>query len=190
MIDLATIMRSLEKAAEKAPEYFGMAEDTANFYYGSFAGLALTVFNLVPSVTNMFGKAMLPRASAAYAAGDSEKLSECSLGLIKTVTYLAVPCGIGISVLAAPVLNALFSGSPREAAAAARPLSVHSLRLVSAVSGGRAAGYPREADGSRSGGKGGRESYNGACAAAEYHGGGDSNRSELWSCGCAVGADA
>lgn len=130
MIDLATIMRSLEKAAEKAPEYFSMAEDTANFYYGSFAGLALTVFNLVPSVTNMFGKAMLPRASAAYAAGDREKLSECSLGLIKTVTYLAVPCGIGISVLAAPVLNALFSGSPREAAAAARPLSAMGSGII------------------------------------------------------------
>lgn len=127
MIDLATIMNALETAAEKAPRVFSeygiSSDDLPNFFYGSYAGLAVTVFNLVPSVTNMFGRGILPQASEAYSSGDREKLSLCAERVIFLAAAVSVPCGLGISALARPILEMLFSDSAAEVNAAALPLA-------------------------------------------------------------------
>lgn len=44
--------------------------------YGAFSGMALTVFNLVPSVTNMFGKSVLPCAAQSWAKGQKRSCPE------------------------------------------------------------------------------------------------------------------
>lgn len=128
MIDLATIMNSLETAYDRDPSAFSMyglpRSEIPNFIYGSFAGLAITVFNLVPSITNMFGRGILPPASEAYGSGDKKALAKCSEDVIFASGAVSVPCGIGITVLARPILTLLFSDSPEEINAAAPSLSV------------------------------------------------------------------
>ncbi|MGN1101549.1 MAG: oligosaccharide flippase family protein, partial [Huintestinicola sp.] len=117
LIDLVTVMRSLRALVKASPWTFsellgsGIAYDEMpNFIYGSFTGLAVTVFNLVPSITNMFGKSMLPAAAAAKASGDMKRLGECSGGAVLAAALASVPAGLGITALAEPVLDTLFGG--------------------------------------------------------------------------------
>ncbi|WP_455528054.1 oligosaccharide flippase family protein [Huintestinicola sp.] len=121
LIDLVTVMWSLKVLAARSPQVFSellaggvTAADIPNFVYGSFTGLAVTVFNLIPSVTNMFGKSMLPAAAAAKASGNRKRLGECAGGAVLASALVSIPAGIGIAVLAEPVLKFLFSSRELE----------------------------------------------------------------------------
>ena len=136
LIDLVTIMRSLKTVIAKTPWVFshllgsGISyNDMPNFIYGSFTGLAVTLFNLIPSLTNMLGKSMLPAASAAKAAGDDKRLGECSAGVIFAAAVISVPAGLGISVLAEEILTLLFSGRTVEIAVCADAMRVLGLAV-------------------------------------------------------------
>ncbi|MCM1023112.1 MAG: polysaccharide biosynthesis C-terminal domain-containing protein [Prevotella sp.] len=130
LIDLVTINRSLERAAGTSPEYFaelapGIApERLPNFLFGSFTGLAVTVFNLVPSFTNMFGKGILPNLSEAFAAGDSAKIRECTEKSLLATALAAVPSGVGICVLSGNILKVLFPLKELETSLCTLSLSV------------------------------------------------------------------
>ncbi|MBQ2823462.1 MAG: polysaccharide biosynthesis C-terminal domain-containing protein [Oscillospiraceae bacterium] len=115
LIDLATITRSLEKAVQTAPglfaEYTGSgikAELLPNFFYGSFTGLAVTIFNLIPSFTNMFGKSAVPSIAGACAEGNADAVRNAVKNVVFTAAYISVPCGIGISAIAPDILRLLF----------------------------------------------------------------------------------
>lgn len=82
--------------------------DIPNFVYGSFAGIALTVFNLVPSVTNMLGKGALPAITAAWAERDRAALEAGTSQALVTAAALSVPSAFGLGVLSRGVLNLLF----------------------------------------------------------------------------------
>lgn len=117
LIDLATIIRCINIAAEKNMQYFAEkysafsesgAEGFANFAYGSFIGLSVTVFNLVPSVTNMFGKGVLPSVAEAWTAKNKELVRKNAEDVLKVTAFIAVPSGIGITVLAEKILELLY----------------------------------------------------------------------------------
>ncbi len=116
LIDLATIIRCLNKAVATYPQYFSERfstygiPDTAisEFIYGSFTGMAVTVFNLVPSVTNMFGKGILPNLAQAWAKGDKKSAQDLSQSVIKATAFIAVPAGIGITMLSKAILLFLY----------------------------------------------------------------------------------
>lgn len=131
LIDLVTVMRSLKALAARSPQVFseltanGIATaDIPNFVYGSFTGLAVTVFNLVPSVTNMFGKSMLPAAAAAKASGNKKRLGECAGGAVLAAALVSVPAGIGISALAEGVLRFLFGSRDMEISVCVQAMKV------------------------------------------------------------------
>ena len=84
------------------------AEDYPRFVYGSFAGMALTVFNLVPSVTNMLGKGILPAVTEAWSAGRSHELCRRSSQALFTAAAVSVLCAAGLAVLPGQVLAFLF----------------------------------------------------------------------------------
>jgi stage V sporulation protein B len=100
------------------------------FIFGSFMGLAVTVFNLIPSFTNMFGKGILPPFSESYARGDFMSVKKQAEGLLFTVAIIALPCGLGISALASPILRFLFPARPAETAAATLPLFILGIAVV------------------------------------------------------------
>lgn len=136
VIDLTTIIRCLEAAAERSPSCFAdiCAEcgikEMPNFIYGSFTGLAVTVFNLVPAFTNMIGKSALPAAAAAFASG-SKREAECNAGGVLMVTSIAaMPCGVGIAVMHKEILNVLFSSRTAEIEACGGSLSVLGIAVI------------------------------------------------------------
>ena len=130
LIDLVTITRSLGTAVAKAPEYFRRisggiaAPELPNFLFGCFTGLAVTVFNLVPSFTNMFGKGILPAVSEAFAAGDRKKLRSCSEKAVFATALVSIPSAVGITVLSGEILKALFPAKPVETSVCDISLSV------------------------------------------------------------------
>jgi stage V sporulation protein B len=137
LIDITVVIPSLE-AAVKAditpflPVLEAGIEKAAipQFIFGSFMGLAVTVFSLIPSFTNMFGKGILPPFSKAYAEKDFETVKNLSKGLLFTVSVIAIPCGLGISALSSPILRFLFPARPAETAAAELPLKVLGIAVI------------------------------------------------------------
>lgn len=130
LIDTATAVSLLTKAPGSSYTQGMPASDAANFLYGAYSGLAVTVCNLVPSVTNMLGKGVLPAFSGAYAANDRSGIREQAEAVMQRTAFLACPAGLGISALAAPVLHVLFAGRTAEANAAAPPLALLGISVI------------------------------------------------------------
>jgi len=84
------------------------AGEYPRFVYGSFAGIALTVFNLVPGITNMLGKGVLPAVTGAWSSGCRSELSCRSSQALFTAAAVSVPCAAGLAVLSGQVLTLLF----------------------------------------------------------------------------------
>lgn len=137
MIDVITINPLISKALTENEGYFldylSSGIDKAalpNFLYGSYAGLAVTVFGLVPTITAMFGKSLLPALTHAYAKGDSDAVSENLTNMLWVTSVIAIPSGLGISVLSKPILQLLFNGRDLEIQAAAQPLSILGIAVI------------------------------------------------------------
>lgn len=134
VIDLASIINSLEKTVNAYPQLFSQYDmplsEIPNYIYGCFSGLAVTVFNLVPSVTNMFGKGILPAASESCGKGDRSALAKCAEQVVTVTAFVAIPCALGIAALAKPILFLLFSHSTAEVSTAAPSLAAMTPGLV------------------------------------------------------------
>ncbi len=136
LIDLVTITRSLGRSATENPDYFlsltGISDpaESATFLFGSFTGLAVTIFNLVPSFTNMFGKGIFPSVSEAYAKKDSAAVSACTEKAILSTAIIGFPAGLGISALSGEILGLLFPSKAVETAICTFPLSILGIAVV------------------------------------------------------------
>jgi len=115
LIDMGTLINCIEKynGTYILPGNVYLTE-LPQFVYGSFAGIALTVFNLVPSVTNMLGKGILPSVTSAWERKDRKALEENSSQALITAAVLATPAAIGLGFLAEPILTLLFRNQPHE----------------------------------------------------------------------------
>ncbi len=127
LADLLTVIRMLNAQLSADPEgfYRGSAlsagippEEAAAFVYGSFMGLSVTVFNLVPALTNMFAKGVLPCTAQAWARGDRRAAADHARQVLLLTAFAAVPAGCGIFALADGILEFLFAGRDAEIAAA------------------------------------------------------------------------
>lgn len=105
----------------------------ANFAFGAFSGLAMTVFNLVPAVTNMLGKGVFPAFAASCARHDAGGMTRHAHRVIQRTAFLAVPAGCGISALAKPILLLLFPSRQAEIALAAPPLVILGAAVIFAA---------------------------------------------------------
>ncbi|MCD7811431.1 MAG: polysaccharide biosynthesis C-terminal domain-containing protein [Ruminococcus sp.] len=100
-------------------------EELPHFVYGSFAGIALTVFNLVPSVTNMLGKGILPSVTEAWENHDVKALSQRAMQALLTAAVIAAPAACGMAALSGEVLHFLFPKQSDEV-----EICINSLRLL------------------------------------------------------------
>lgn len=126
LIDMWTVIGCITYFGSKISPPSGIAEkDIPHFIYGSFAGIALTVFNLVPSVTNMLGKGVLPCITEAWENHHIKTLSENTMQALITSAVIAVPSAFGIAVLAPEILGFLFPKQPDEV-----NICINSLRLL------------------------------------------------------------
>ena len=141
-IDTFTIIRRLDAAFQNYPaemmKLFGsiipaetLAENgAANFIYGSYSGYALSIFNLVPAFTIIFGKSALPNVTAAWTARDMKGVRINIESLIRMTTLIAAPLSLGIFSMAEPILSLLYPSKAAEVAIAAPVLSFQGIALI------------------------------------------------------------
>ncbi|HRR76951.1 MAG TPA: polysaccharide biosynthesis protein [Ruminococcus sp.] len=119
LIDMWTVIGLVRESGSVA----GIAsEDYPKFAYGSFAGIALTVFNLVPSVTNMLGKGALTLITSDWESGDRSGLRRDTMQALTISLIMAMPAAVGMGVLSEEILNFLFPRQTDEAALCTVPL--------------------------------------------------------------------
>lgn len=139
LIDLVTVMRMLgDRLSQDAQSFYEgtslSAEiprsEAAAFVYGSFMGLSVTVCNLIPSLTNMFGKSALPCTAQAWARGDRHGAANYAAQALLLTALAAIPAACGIFALPEGILTFLYAARPAEISAACSGLRTLSLGVI------------------------------------------------------------
>ncbi len=132
LIDLATITRCLNRLpqGELLSRYSVTTDDFSGFVYGSYTGLAITIFNLVPSVTNMLSKGALPNVVRSWQLKDISSLQRDVSDMLYITLLIATPSGLGITFLAKPILNFLYSQRVDEIAVSYESLSCMGIGVI------------------------------------------------------------
>ena len=141
-VDTVTIINCLQFAFDKFPkamekQFSGTvpaevmaAGEAANFIFGSYSGYALSVFNLVPSFTSIFGKSALPNVTTCWSSGDRKGTRVNTESVVRMTAMIAAPASFGILFMAQPILALLFPSKTAEVAIAASVLSWQGISLI------------------------------------------------------------
>lgn len=118
-IDLLTVTRTLGNTALQNSEFFmrefsgvlqasGGLEGLANFMYGSYTGVAMTVFMLIPSFAGMTEKTAIPEIAAAWEKKDISAAAEGCCTLFRAAATIGFPACAGAAVLGGDILSMLY----------------------------------------------------------------------------------
>ena len=83
------------------------AEKIANTLYGTFS-VSVTLFNLVPALTQAFSISIIPSISAALAKGEKSSAHKTMDTALKMVSCIALPASLGMLVLSRPIIDLLY----------------------------------------------------------------------------------
>lgn len=75
------------------------------YLYGSYSGLAVSIFNLVPAVTAGIGMSAIPAIARYCAAKDDRCLQRSVESVMATTAAAAFPAGLGIFTFAEEILS-------------------------------------------------------------------------------------
>jgi len=122
LIDTAVIMRVLQNV-------LGYTEENANWLYGVF-GNAKKIFNFPSAFIIPFTVSILPVLTAAVTEKNREKIALNMTNCFKFAFMVSMPAGIGILVLANPIMNIIYFNTPDEANAGAPMLAVFGIAVI------------------------------------------------------------
>ncbi len=112
-----------EAAAQLQPTEWG------SFLYGSFT-MAQNLAMLVPAFAQAIGASALPSVAAAAAVQAWDKVREHTEEVLFWTAAAAFPAGIGLTVMAKPILRFLYHARPAGAALAVQPLTVLGIASI------------------------------------------------------------
>lgn len=124
-VDLITVPKTLSLCAGANYDYFnstfsdvlpfcGGMEGLPNFMYGSYTGIAMSIFMLIPSFAGMTEKTMTPEIAAAWAKKDYHTLANRINVLYKSCALIGCPACFGGAALAKPIFTALYPNRTAE----------------------------------------------------------------------------
>ena len=87
--------------------YLKNPETLPTFLYGCYT-LAMTVYLLVPALTQPIGISALPAVTEAFSKGERAELSKRCASVCRVTALFCFPAGIGISALATPIVHLLY----------------------------------------------------------------------------------
>lgn len=118
-VDLLTVTRTLQNAVAADSAYFignyGAiiaecgADGLANFMYGSYTGVAMTVFMLIPSFAGMTEKTALPEIAAAWERRDIPAAAQHCCTMFRAAASIGFPACLGAAAVGEPLLLTLYS---------------------------------------------------------------------------------
>lgn len=141
VIDLISVMNCLGAAAAKNGEairlmYAGSIpaavtdEMLPEYLYGSYSGLAFSLFNLAPAITAALGVSALPAVARAYAAGDRRRMEETVDSALRAALLVSLPMGLGLAALPGPILRFLYPARLMESAIITPVLRVMGISTI------------------------------------------------------------
>ncbi len=141
LIDLASIIRCLGTVIENNKVYMvqknidvilnGISlNELPHFIYGSYNGLALTVFNIIPPFIAMLGKSVLPNISASWSLKNKSALESDIKSVLRFSLMIGTPAGLGILTLSKPILEFLFKSRSDEIFVSYQSLSILGLAVI------------------------------------------------------------
>lgn len=101
-----------------------------NYLNGCYKGMAVTLYNLIPTFTVAFGVSALPAITMAWTERDGKALKENIEAVLRITMLLVLPAGIGMSVMSHGVLTLLFGGRPEEVEIAAPLLAILGIAVI------------------------------------------------------------
>lgn len=124
-VDLMTVTRALSASVENNLPYYnekfsgilskcGGTEGLPNFMYGSYTGIAMSIYMLIPSFAGMTEKTAIPEIAAAYERKDGEALINKIKLLFRSSALIACPACFGAAALAKPILEMLYKSRTAE----------------------------------------------------------------------------
>ena len=97
----------------------GYLEEQVSTMFGNYKALAVTMFNLPPSLIYPISASIVPLLSAAVSGGKNKLVKDTMNSSLRICSIIAFPCAFGMSALSYPLLSLLF---PSASAAKAAPL--------------------------------------------------------------------
>ena len=122
LLDQMLVMSTLQNR-------LGLSESAATALYGEYT-FGMTLFHLPSSFIYPVTISLIPAISAALARRESRVAAAQTETALRITALLAFPAGVGLSVLARPILDLLYPAVPETAAAAAVHLSVLGVTCV------------------------------------------------------------
>lgn len=123
MVDTTFLQTRIHRVMEEQPQvllamYQGMipqinidTDTVPNFLFGCFS-MALTLFMLVPAITQAFGISALPNVTAAWTRGERDHLKKSMEAVLRVTALFSIPAGTGLAVMAGPVARLVFGARP------------------------------------------------------------------------------
>ena len=103
LVDSSLCMGRLQDAA-------GFSLNQAQTLYGVY-GEAQTLFNLPAAVITPLTISVVPAIASALVRGDEDGATKISEDSLRIATVLCLPMGVGLAVLAKPIMKVIFAGS-------------------------------------------------------------------------------
>lgn len=89
----------------------GMTAETASSVYGLFSGTVIRIINIPTALALAVSMSLVPAISSAKAVNDSKAIAaQTSLGM-RFAFLIGLPCSVGMSVLAEPLMRFFYQGS-------------------------------------------------------------------------------
>lgn len=123
VIDMIMIMRRLQMSA-------GFSYDQAKILWGSYSGYATPLFNMPPTVITAISISIVPAIAAAVTKGDLKFAQRTAKTAVKITTLFALPCAVGMSALAGPILMLVYHDSFAESSLTLLSLAIVFVSLV------------------------------------------------------------
>lgn len=100
LIDTAMIFHLLDGIGYSEEVYYSLS---------GYLGRAVTMFNLPPTIVAAIAVSVVPSLAAALAVGDRKTAAQTATAALRITVLITVPCAIGLSVLAAPILGFVYN---------------------------------------------------------------------------------
>ena len=107
----------------------GLLPDTPTALYGQYT-FGMDLINLPPSFVYPVTMSLIPFAAAAVARKDHEGANRIISSAFRLIAILAIPAGVGLSVLSGPILLTLYPAQQASATAAGPHLRVLGIACI------------------------------------------------------------
>ena len=122
MLDQKIIMGQLQSV-------LGLAETSAASLFGQYT-FSSNLYNLLPGFLPAVAISLVPAISVAAARRDHQEVNRVVSASFRLIAVLAIPSGVGLSVLAEPILLLLYPAKQAAAAAAAYHLRILGIASI------------------------------------------------------------